>query len=126
MTLSVSDVVLIDVVLRLDLKSIVLSLLTPSIFDKVTSINLSTAKPSTSVVDLKMIWNLDRRSDETSKDEWTQTGLSAGILNAQYLISSSVVVCCEAASVVVTVVMSASVAGLVVDTSGASLVVSSL
>ena len=63
---SVSDVVLIDVVLRLDLKSIVLSLLTPSIFDKVTSINLSTAKPSTSVVDLKMIWNLDRRSDETS------------------------------------------------------------
>ena len=72
---SVSDVVLIDVVLRLDLKSIVLSLLTPSIFDKVTSINLSTAKPSTSVVDLKMIWNLDRRSaDETSskKDQWVQ------------------------------------------------------
>ena len=76
MTPSVSDVVLIDVVLRLDLKSIVLSLLTPSIFDKVTSINLSTAKPSTSVVDLKMIWNLDRRSDETSKDEWTQTRFS--------------------------------------------------
>ena len=72
-TVSVSDVVLIDEVLRLcDLKSIVLSLLTPSIFDKVTSINLSTAKPSTSVVDLKVIWNLDRRSDETSKDEWTQ------------------------------------------------------
>ena len=69
---SISDVVLIDVVLRLDLKSIVLSLLTPSIFDKVTSINLSTAKPSTSVVDLKMIWNLDRRSDETPKDVWTQ------------------------------------------------------
>ena len=49
-----------DVVLTLDLKSIVLSLLTPSILDKVTSINLSTEKPSTSVVDLKMIWNLDK------------------------------------------------------------------
>ena len=80
---SVSDVVLIDVVPRLwDLKSIVLSLLTPSIFDKVTSINLSTAKPSTSVVDLKVIWNLDRRSDETSKDEWTQ-GIEQLIDNTQ-------------------------------------------
>ena len=82
-TCSVSDVVLIDVVPRLcDLKSIVLSLLTPSIFDKVTSINLSTAKPSTSVVDLKVIWNLDRRSDETSKDEWTQ-GIEQLIDNTQ-------------------------------------------
>ena len=60
MTGSVSDVGLMDVVLTLDLKSIVLSLLTPSILDKVTSINLSTEKPSTSVVDLKMIWNLDK------------------------------------------------------------------
>ena len=35
------------------LKFIVLNELTPSIFDKVTSINLSTANPFTSVVDLK-------------------------------------------------------------------------
>ena len=120
---SVSDVVLMDVVPRLwDLKSIVLSLLTPSIFDKVTSINLSTAKPSTSVVDLKVIWNLDRRSDETSKDEWTQ-GIQQPIDNTMYLISSSVVVCCEAACVDVTGVSGSS--SVVVDTSEASLVVSS-
>ena len=54
--------VLVDVSIEswVGLKFIVLNELTPSIFDKVTSINLSTANPFTSVVDLKNDSNEDK------------------------------------------------------------------